>query len=89
MMTPAARLAAVSTRRYAHAHELRVVCPTTGEVLFTCDVALGGEPQARRVPRCVLTGYALGARVEVETSKGWQPRRVIGSRDGASYLRTI
>lgn len=88
-LTPAELLARRSTRRTARAHTVRVLDPRTGEVCFETDCGLGAEPQARRVPRCVLTGYALGGRVEVSTSRGWEPRRVILARDGACYLRTL
>lgn len=88
-LTPAERLARHTSRRFRRQHAVRVVEPRTGEVLFETDCALGSEAQARRVPRCVLTGYALGARVEVSTARGWEPRRVIAARDGACYLRTV
>lgn len=89
MNTPASLLAARSTRTTSFRHTVRVVEPRSGEVLFTWDIALGAESFARRVPRCVLTGYALGGRVEVSTAKGWSPRRVIAARDGACYVRTL
>lgn len=72
----------------ARYHRLRVVDPATGVELLTSAVNLGSETAARRVSRAVARLWAAGARVEVETRRGWQERSVIVSRDSLCYLRT-
>jgi hypothetical protein len=78
------RATTVTTR----AHGLRVIDPENGAVLLDTTVALGSECAARRVTRNVARLWAAGARVEVETSRGWQERDVIVANDGLPYLRS-
>ena len=70
------------------AHGLRVIDPENGAVLLDTTVALGSECAARRITRNVARLWAAGARVEVETSRGWQERDVIVANDGLPYLRS-
>lgn len=69
-------------------HSLRVIDPATGAELLSSAVNLGSEICARRTSRAVARLWAAGARVEVETARGWQERGVIVGRDQLCYLRT-
>jgi hypothetical protein len=67
-------------------NELRIT-NSAGEILYTTTVALGSEWNARRVPALVAGAFALGGRVEVRTTRGWSPRRVV--RVGRSYYLRV
>jgi len=58
---------------------LKLVSPD-GTDLAQCEIHTGSHKGARRVParfaRTVQFAPA-GSRLEVQTSKGWQPRRVV------------
>jgi hypothetical protein len=78
----------VSDRTTGHRHHsLRVIDPATGVELLSSAVNLGAELCARRTSRAVARLWAAGARVEVETARGWQERGVIVGCDQLCYLR--
>lgn len=70
-------------------HNLRVMCPSEGAYVevHTDTVNLGRENNARRVTKTTAALFRLGCRVLVETSRGWEDRKVILGSDGAYYLR--
>jgi hypothetical protein len=58
------------------------------EVLYESTISTGSARDARKVSKTVAALYALGGRVEVRTSKGWEPRRVIQTSRWRYYTRT-
>jgi hypothetical protein len=66
---------------------LRIVSPSS-EILYTTTVETGSARNARRTTKTVAALFALGARVEVKTSRGWEARKIV--RQGRTYYtRTV
>ena len=59
-------------------------------VVYEASIETGSHKSARRVPRELATLVATfpNLRVEVLTSKGWQPRRIV-KVGRAYYTRTV
>lgn len=68
-------------------NDLRIL--SGDEVIYEGTIATGSARDARKVSKTVAALYALGGRVEVRTSRGWEPRRVIQTSRWRYYTRTV